>query len=231
MLDSFDNADVDSPMKKAASLPITVAIVEDDSRIRHSLAAILARADDVKCVGEFGSGEAALAHLPSLKPRIVLMDINLPGINGVECVRKLVSQLPETQIVMLTIHEDTDAIFNSLSAGASGYLLKPTRASELIAAVRDVFAGGAPINSTIARKLVQWFKHSERSAPASSETENLSPRETEVLELLTHGFAYKEIADKLNVSYSTVHTYIERIYKKLHVRSRSHAVAKFLGGA
>jgi len=230
MPDSFDDAAIATSMKKAVSTPITVAIVEDDSRIRHSLAAILARAEGVTCVGEFGSGEAAVAQLPTLKPRIVLMDINLPGMDGVECVRKLASQLPETQIVMLTVHEDTDAIFQSLSAGASGYLLKPARASELIAAVRDVFAGGAPMNSTIARKLVQWFKHSEQSAPAPSETENLSPREVEVLELLTHGFAYKEIADKLSVSYSTVHTYIERIYKKLHVRSRSHAVAKYLGG-
>jgi DNA-binding NarL/FixJ family response regulator len=143
MPDSCDDADVALPMKKAVGVPITVAIVEDDSRIRRSLAAILARADDVKCVGEFPSGEAALAQLPALKPRIVLMDINLPGMDGIECVRKLASQLPETQIVMLTIHEDSDAIFQSLSAGASGYLLKPSRAPEIIAAVRDVFAGGA----------------------------------------------------------------------------------------
>jgi DNA-binding NarL/FixJ family response regulator len=231
MPDSCDDAEVALPMKKAVPKPITVAIVEDDARIRRSLAAILARADGVKCVGEFPSGEAAIAQLPGLKPRIVLMDVNLPGMDGVECVRKLASQLPETQFVMLTIHQDSETIFQSLSAGASGYLLKPPSAPELIAAVHDVFTGGAPMNSMIARKLVEWFKKSEQAAPPSSETESLSPREIEVLELLTHGFAYKEIANKLSVTYSTVQTYIERIYKKLHVRSRSHAVAKFLGGS
>ena len=154
------------------------------------------------------------------------MDINLPGMDGVECVRRLSELNPETQIVMLTVYDNTDAIFNSLAAGASGYLLKPIRAAELLEAVKDVYAGGAPMTSNIARKVVQTFKQSQ--APRS-ETEDLSPRETAVLDYLAKGYLYKEIAEQLDISYGTVHTYIERIYEKLHVRSRSQAVAKYLG--
>jgi len=205
---------------------ITVAIVEDDARIRESLVCILESEEDLDCVGAFPTGEKALAELPHLKPRVVLMDINLPGMDGVECVRQLSMRLSGLQIIMLTVHEDTDAIFNSLAAGASGYLLKPPRATELVAAVRDVFAGGAPMSSFIARKVVHSFK--QAGAPRS-DAENLSKREVEVLELLVKGFAYKEIAARLGVSYSTVHTHIEHIYDKLHVNSRSHAVAKYFG--
>jgi DNA-binding NarL/FixJ family response regulator len=216
----------DEPMKNPPAEPITVAIVEDDARIRRSLSTILSREEDVRCVGTFSSAEEALAELPTLRPKVLLMDINLPGLDGVECVRRLAGKLAGTSILMLTVHEDADAIFNSLAAGASGYLLKPPRAAELLAAVRDVFAGGAPMTSVIARKVVQSFKKSEATA---READNLSPREVEVLELLVKGFAYKEIAAELGISYSTVHTHIERIYDKLHVQSRSHAVAKYLG--
>ncbi len=205
---------------------ITVAIVEDDAVIRESLRAVLDRTENVECVGEFPCAEEAIARLPSLQPRVVLMDINLPGANGVECVRRLSGMLTATQIVMLTVHEDAEAIFQSLSAGASGYLLKPVSVDELRAAIRDVFSGGAPMTSYIARKVVQSFKN---PAPVANETESLAPREQEVLSLLARGYVYKEIAETLGISYATVHTHIRRIYSKLHVRSRSHAVAKYLG--
>lgn len=213
-------------MKKSSTPAITVAIVEDDARVRRSLVTILARQSDIECVGSFASAEEALAALPTLQPRVLLMDVNLPGIDGVECVRQLSGILKATQILMLTVHDDSEVIFNSLSAGAKGYLLKPPRAAELIAAVKDVIAGGSPMTSIIARKVVQYFT---KGPAAARETENLSPREIEVLEMLAKGFAYKEIAAELGVSYSTVHTHIERIYDKLHVHSRSHAVAKYLG--
>jgi len=207
-------------------MPISIAIVEDDSAVRASLGGILQRAPDCRCLGDFGSAEEALQELSSLRPDVILMDINLPGLSGVECVRQLSQLLPATRILMLTVQEDPDSIFNSLAAGASGYLLKPVRAAELVAAVRDVFGGGAPMTSIIARKVVQSFK---RAGPSRSETENLSPREQSVLEALAKGYSYKETADLLGISYSTVHTHIERIYQKLHVQSRGQAVAKYLG--
>jgi DNA-binding NarL/FixJ family response regulator len=153
------------------------------------------------------------------------MDINLPGINGVECVRRLKPLLPGTQVIMLTVYEDTENIFNALAAGATGYLLKRTPREELLAAIRDVRRGGSPMTTHIARKVVQSF---QQSAPAAQPAENLSQREQEVLDLLSQGFLYKEIAEKLGISYETVHTYIRRIYEKLQVRTRTEAVAKFL---
>ena len=217
---------LDDPMKKSSPPEvIKVAIVEDDDRIRKSLVTIIARDKGLECVGSFGSAEDALGALPQLQPNVVLMDINLPGIDGVECVRRLSCQLKKTQIIMLTVHEDSDAIFNSIAAGANGYLLKPPRGPELIAAVRDVAVGGVPMTSFIARKVIQAFKS---TATTPRVTDNLTSREIEVLELLVKGFSYKEIALELHISYSTVHTYIERIYDKLHVHSRSHAVAKYL---
>ena len=205
---------------------ITVAIVEDDSQVRHSLVGILKRGSGVLCVGAFGDAEEALRELPRLQPQVALIDINLPGIDGVECVQKLSGLLPQMQMVMLTVYDDTDAIFNSLAAGASGYLLKPVSAVQLLAAVKDVYAGGAPMTSNIVRKVVQTFKQPVATA---HETENLSAREQEVLDYLAKGYLYKEIVEQLNISYGTVHTYIERIFKKLHVRSRAQAVAKYLG--
>ena len=205
---------------------ITVAIVEDDAQVRQSLAGILKRGPGVVCVGEHGNAEEAVREIPRLQPKVVLMDINLPGMDGVHCVRRLSELAPATQVVMLTVYDDTDAIFNSLAAGAHGYLLKPISSAQLLLAIRDVYAGGAPMTSDIARKVVQAFK---QPAPAAAETENLSPREQEVLDFLAKGYLYKEIAEQLNISYGTVHTYIERIFKKLHVRSRGQAVAKYLG--
>lgn len=213
-------------MSHANDNMITVAIVEDDAQVRHSLEGIVKRGTGVLCTGAFGSAEEALRELPRLHPRVVLMDINLPGMDGVECVRKLSGLLPEMQMVMLTVYDNTDAIFNSLAAGASGYLLKPVSAAQLLAAVKDVYAGGAPMTSNIVRKVVQTFKQPGATA---RETENLSAREQEVLDYLAKGYLYKEIAEQLGIGYGTVHTYIERIFKKLHVRSRAQAVAKYLG--
>ena len=155
-------------------IPITVAVVEDDAQVRQSLAGVLQRGSGVVCVGAFGNAEEALRELPALKPRVVLMDINLPGMDGVECVRRLSGLIPGAQIVMLTVYDNTDAIFNSLAAGASGYLLKPLSAAQLLAAVKDVYAGGAPMTSNIVRKVVQAFK---QPIPAARETENLSARD------------------------------------------------------
>src|SRR5712671_1116385 len=204
---------------------ITVAIVEDDAQVRQSLANILKRGSGVVCVGEHGSAEEAVREIPRLQPKVVLMDINLPGMDGVHCVRRLSELVPTTQVVMLTVYDNTEVIFNSLAAGAHGYLLKPISSEQLLLAIRDVYAGGAPMTSDIARKVVQAFK---QPAPATAETDNLSPREQEVLDFLAKGYLYKEIAEQLNISYGTVHTYIERIFKKLHVRSRAQAVAKYL---
>jgi DNA-binding NarL/FixJ family response regulator len=156
---------------------------------------------------------------------VVLFDINLPGMNGIECVRRLKPRLPETQFLMVTVYEDANHIFNALSAGASGYLLKQMRRSELLDALKDVHAGGSPMSSQIARKVVQSFRRNETES--NGETVELSPREREVLELLARGFLYKEIAEMLKISVQTVNTYIRRIYEKLHVRSRAQAVAKY----
>lgn len=199
---------------------ITVAVVEDNPGLRGSLETMLHRASGLKWVGSFPDGEQALRDLPALRPQILLMDINLPGMSGVQCVAHLALTLPDTQIIMVTVQDDTDAIFDSLAAGASGYLLKPIRSAQLVAAIKELFAGGAPMSANIARRVVQAFHR--KPVP---EAEVLSARETEVLDLLAKGHLYKDIAEIMQLSYSTVHTYIERIYKKLHVNSRSQAVA------
>jgi len=206
-------------------MPTTVSIVEDNDQLRGTLARVIARADGFQCLSQFPNAEAALESLPKERPNVVLMDINLPGMNGVECVRRLKQLAPDIQVVMLTVYEDTENIFNALAAGASGYLLKRTKSAELLDAIRDVLGGGSPMTTHIARKVVQSFQKTGGSLPPS---EGLSPREQEVLDCLSQGFLYKEIAEKLGISYETVHTYIRRIYEKLQVRTRTEAVAKFL---
>ncbi|HMP84777.1 MAG TPA: response regulator transcription factor [Verrucomicrobiota bacterium] len=206
-------------------MPITVSIVEDNDQLRGTLARVLSRADGFVCLGQHANAEDALKALPLEKPDVVLMDINLPGMNGVECVRQLKQVLPATQVMMLTAYEDTENIFNSLAAGATGYMLKRTPRAELLDAVRDVHKGGSPMSAHIARKVVLSFA---KPAPMPSPTENLSEREQQVLDCLAEGLMYKEIAEKLGISYETVHTYIRRIYEKLQVRTRTEAVAKFL---
>jgi len=206
-------------------MSITVSIVEDNDQLRGTLARVLNRSDGYQCVSHYPNAEEALKDLPKARPDVVLMDINLPGINGVECVRQLKQVLPQTQVIMLTVYEDTENIFNALAAGAAGYLLKRTKTPELLQAIREVRHGGSPMTTHIARKVTQSF---QRAGPSPQATENLSQREQEVLDCLSHGFLYKEIAEKLGISYETVHTYIRRIYEKLQVRTRTEAVAKFL---
>ncbi|KAB2648037.1 MAG: response regulator transcription factor [Verrucomicrobia bacterium] len=208
-------------------MAIKVSIVEDNEQLRTTLAKMISRSEGFECLGQHPSAEAGLEAIPYEKPDVVLMDINLPGINGVECVRKLKQILPNTQVVMLTAYEDTENIFNSLAAGAAGYLLKRSKSQEILDAVRDVLAGGSPMSTHIARKVVQSFQSRPAAAPSEPEAE-LSPREQEVLNLLSQGFMYKEISDKLGISFETVRTYIRRIYEKLHVRTRTEAVAKAL---
>jgi DNA-binding NarL/FixJ family response regulator len=206
-------------------MPINVSIVEDSDKFRETLARVLNRSEGFRCISHYPNAEDALKALPNDKPEVVLMDINLPGMNGVECVRQLKQLMPTLQVMMLTVYEDTENIFNALAAGATGYMLKRTSRDELLDAIREVHRGGSPMTTHIARKVVLSF---QRAAPAASPTENLSPREQEVLDCLSQGFLYKEIAEKLNISYETVHTYIRRIYEKLQVRTRTEAVAKFL---
>ena len=206
---------------------ITVSIVEDQDQLRNTLSRVISRADGFECMSTYPNAEDALEDLPKKKPNVVLMDINLPGMNGVECARKLKQTAPEIQIMMLTVYEDTENIFNALAAGASGYLLKRTSTPELLESIREVHRGGSPMTAHIARKVVSSF---QKPAASTEATEDLSPREREVLDCLSQGFLYKEIAEKLGISYETVHTYIRRIYEKLQVRTRTEAVAKFLRG-
>ena len=211
-------------------MPISVSIVEDNDQLRATLAKVIGRAEGFHFVSDYGSAEDALLDLPKQLPEVVLMDINLPGMNGVECVRKLKGLLPATQVMMLTVYEDTENIFNALAAGASGYMLKRTPTKELLEAIREVRRGGSPMTTHIARLVVQSFqKPAAAPAPArGGDLAELSEREQQVLDLLAQGLIYKEIAEKLGISYETVHTYIRRIYEKLQVRTRTEAVAKFL---
>jgi len=202
---------------------IGVSIIEDDPAARDILAGWLKEAEGFHCVSTYGSAERALGRLPADKPSVVLADINLPGMSGIECVRKLKLQMPDTQFVMLTVYEDSNHLFNALAAGASGYLLKQTTREDLFEALKDVFGGGSPMSSNIARKVVQSFRRSDRMAGG----EDLTTREWEVLQLLACGDLYKEIAEHLGISVPTVNTHVRRIYEKLHVRSRAQAVAKY----
>lgn len=207
-------------------MSISVSIVEDDAGVRASLARLIDGTPGFRCVTQHPTGESALQEMPKANPEVVLMDINLPGLSGVECVRRLKPLIPGTQVIMLTVYQNTEHIFKALAAGATGYLLKQTPPAELLDAIRDVRNGGSPMSSHIARKIVQSFQRSKSEASGS---ENLSPREAEVLDLLAKGYLYKEIAETMKVTYATVHTHIRHIYEKLHVRSRTEAVAKHLG--
>jgi DNA-binding NarL/FixJ family response regulator len=208
------------------SKAIRVSIVDDEVDLRENIAGYVDAAKGFKCVSVHSNAREALLHLPSEKPDVVLMDINLGGMSGIECVRQLKPLMPETQVVMLTVFEDTEKIFSALAAGASGYLLKRLSPVKLLEAIRDVHEGGSPMSAPIARKVVQ----SLRPAPSThtDEATALSPREREVLNGLAEGQAYKQIGDKLGLSIHTVRNYIRRIYQKLHVRSCGEAVAKYL---
>jgi DNA-binding NarL/FixJ family response regulator len=205
-------------------MTIKVALVEDDARIRQTVADWLGHAAGMQLAGMYPDAESALEALPRIRPDVALVDINLPGQSGIECVRQLKPQLPDTQFVMVTVYEDPDRIFEALSAGASGYLLKQTPRDDLLAAIRQVHQGGSPMSGSIARKVVQYFQPPASTVPKATA---LSDREREVLELLSRGYLYKEIAATLGVGYDTVTTYGRRIYEKLHVHSRAQAVARF----
>jgi DNA-binding NarL/FixJ family response regulator len=208
----------------ASPLPITVSIVEDDNWLRNDLAREIAAAEGFRCVSSYGSAEEALQKLPAEPPDVVLMDIRLPGLSGIECVRRLKAVVPEICILILTVYEESDLIFAALRAGASGYLLKRSRSAELFEAIVDAHEGGSPMTSSVARRVVEFFAQ----APASeAEVEGLSGREGEILNLLVEGHAYKNIADQLSISVNTVRMFIRRIYKKMHVHSRSEATAQF----
>jgi DNA-binding NarL/FixJ family response regulator len=207
-------------------MSIRVAIVEDDRAVRENLALLINASPGFSCVGSCSTAEEAWQKLPTFSPEVVLMDIHLPLRSGIACVSRLRTLLPNTQVIMLTIEEDSEKVFESMKAGATGYLVKHLSPQEILAAIAEVHAGGAPMSSQIARKVVTAF----RQSPATQNTElNLSPREEQVLRLLSKGHRSKEIADELGVGVGTVNTYVRHIYEKLHVRSRAEAVARFVG--
>jgi DNA-binding NarL/FixJ family response regulator len=203
---------------------ISVSIVEDNRSMREKLVTLLRRSPGLRFVKDYPNAETALQGIPADTPDVAILDINLPGMSGIECVAKLKSQLPQLQFLMLTAYEDTDLIFNSLRAGARGYVLKKMVPAELLPAIEQVHTGGAPMSMPIARKVVDHFNDLGQT---TSEVETLTQREREVLTLLSKGCLYKEISDKLGISQSTVRTYIQRTYEKLHVQSRTEAAAKF----
>ena len=204
---------------------ISVSIVDDEKKLCKSIAAFLDGSEGFRCVSIYGSAEAALQRVPADKPDVVLMDINMPGIDGIECVRRLKTLAPEIQIMMLTVYEDTEQIFEALAAGATGYLLKRLEPEELLQAIRDVYAGGSPMSNSIARKVVASFQ----KAKGAGEKQNLlTPREQEVLDCLAQGLPYKQIGDQIGLSINTIRTHLRHIYEKLHVQSRTEAVAKYL---
>ncbi|MDB6027414.1 MAG: two component transcriptional regulator, LuxR family [Verrucomicrobiales bacterium] len=206
-------------------MTIKVAIVEDDSGIRDGMHAWIKGTAGFRCTGAYPNAEMALKFIPCDWPDVVLMDINLPRMSGIDCVTRLKELKPELHVIMLTVYVDSEKIFQSLQAGASGYLIKQTPPAEILEAITDIQRGGAPMSHMIALKVVQYFQR--RKAP--NETDELSKRETEILTLLAQGRQNKEIAESLSLSVLTVRSYIKNIYEKLHVRSRTEAVVKFLG--
>jgi len=206
-------------------MPIKVSIVEDNDQIREGLSVLINGSTGFQCVATYPTAENALKYLPAHRPDVVLMDIQLPGMSGIECVRELKRLLPELQIMMLTIYEDDDNVFKSIVAGASGYVLKKTPPSELLDAISDLHNGGSPMSDRIARKVVQAFQQMGKS---SKETENLTQREYEILSYVAKGYQDKEIAEKFFLSSETVRTHLRNIYKKLNVRSRTEATLKYL---
>jgi DNA-binding NarL/FixJ family response regulator len=207
---------------------ITVSIVDDDPEVRDSIAQFLKTSSGFRCLGHYGSAGQAMAGISAERPDVVLMDINMPGVGGIECTRQLKAALPDLHILMLTVYEDTDRIFRALAAGASGYLLKRVAPRKLLEAIREVHSGGSPMSGPIARKVVQFF---QQGVPLKHENEVLSGRERQVLQFLAQGYAYKQIGDELGVSMDTTRTYIRRIYEKMHVHSRTEAVVRYMSSA
>jgi DNA-binding NarL/FixJ family response regulator len=207
-------------------MSIAISIVEDQRDMRESLVEWLGGAPGLRCVGAHASAEEALRAIPDENPDVVLMDINLPHMNGIQCVSRLKDRLPKTQVLMLTTYDEGDMIFDSLRAGANGYLLKNMPRKELVEAVQQVHAGGSPMSLQIARKVINHFHRKPKSA---SELDQLTGRELDILRLLAKGYMYKEIADHLGISMSTVRTHVTSVYEKLHVQSRTEAAMKLVG--
>lgn len=204
---------------------ITISIVDDDNDLREKIAIFVGATPGFRCLSQYESAEEALTNLPKDKPEVILMDINLEGTSGIDCVRNLKPLLPKSQFLMLTVFEDTKKILRAIAAGASGYLLKRMPPEKLIEAIHEVYAGGSPMSPSIARTVI----HLLRGMPQAAESvESLTERQREVLDGLAAGRAYKQIADEMGMSIHTVRTYIRRIYEKLHVHSRTEAVAKYL---
>ncbi len=206
-------------------MPITVAIVEDNDKIREGLGVLINASPEFSCTATYETAEEALRRIPRSRPDVVLMDIGLPGMSGIECVEELKSKAPGVQVMMLTVYEDDDRVFKSLVAGATGYVLKNTMPAQLLEAIRDLHNGGSPMSNGIARKVVNAFKDMGTS---SKELENLSEREVEVLSLVAKGYRDREVAEKFFISVETVRKHLRNIYQKLHVRSRTEAVLKYL---
>lgn len=204
---------------------IKVSIIEDEREISEGMAFLINSSETAQCISTHPTAEDALKQIPLLQPNVILMDIKLPQMSGIDCARKLKALLPQVQILMLTMYEDSDLVFNSILAGASGYLVKRTPPAKVLEAIQEISNGASPMSGRIARMMVEHFRHMKRAAP---ELENLSKREQEVLELLAKGYRYKEIADKLAMGFDTVRSHLRSIYDKLHVHSRTEAVAKFL---
>lgn len=204
---------------------IKVAIVEDKTWLRENLEQEINQSPQMRCLRTYATAELAIEDIQNVDPDVVIMDINLPKMDGVECVRRIKALRPEVRCLMLTVYEEADRIFNSLLAGASGYVLKRTSSEELLEAIRQVSSGGSPMSSSIARKVVDYFNV---LGAQKSETDLLSPREQQVLELLARGAAYKDIADQLSLSIETIRMNVKHIYAKLHVHSRGEAAAKYL---
>lgn len=205
----------------------TIALVEDDEALRETLAEIIAASPSWKLVAAYPAAEPALEAMKETCPEVVLMDIQLPGMSGIQCVAKLKEIHPEAQVLMVTVYDNNDRIFDALAAGASGYLLKRDAPAKLLESLDDLLAGGSPMSSAIARKVVQKF---QVTPPSKNEDHNLTPREKQILEQLVKGSLYKEIAWELGIGVETVRTHLHNIYAKLHVRTRTEAVVKYLGG-
>jgi DNA-binding NarL/FixJ family response regulator len=205
---------------------IRISIIEDDRLTREGFLKLLQKAPDIICVGTYGSAEDAEIEIPKIMPDIVLADINLPKKSGIDCVAKLKRTHPQIQFLMLTTYDDSEMIFKSLRAGANGYLLKRALAPQLLEAIRDVHRGGSPMSMQIARRVVSHFHEITKSV---TDVDKLTKRENEILGLLSKGLPYKQIADRLDISSSTVHNHLHAIYGKLHVQSRTEAVVRFLG--
>ncbi len=218
-----------APMSKPATAAIhRVALVEDRRDVREQWAELIDSFPGFCCIRACASGEAALESLPALQPEIILMDIFLPGMSGIECTVRLKEAWPQGRVLILTASDDEEMVFPALEAGADGYLLKHSTPDELHGALLDVLQGGVPMTSGIARRVAEYFR---KRGDARGRVERLSPRETEVLELLAKGYINKEIADKLALSVETIRSYLKNIYEKMHVHSRSEAVAKYITGS